>query len=311
MPMKRYLMIVLLVSGTALLGLVGIAEVLVRESPTPYSAKFELLKSSDYSVLILGSSHTYFGVDPTYFLVPAINEANVSQDFKYDLHILQKALSFNKNISHVVLPVSMFSLTSDLVNGSESWRRFNYSLYMGYHRDNVLDSFDIRNYSVFIASPNRLGLLKRSVTALAKKKQEIDWSSKGWGNQYYSSGSMETLLSTGKSAAARHQKNIKLSEVSLQSLHEIAALCELNRIHLILLTPPTHISYRQNINASRLTEIASEVKKLQTSYASISYLNYFDDQRFTASDFHDADHLSHQGAEKLSGLISREIDLRN
>lgn len=310
MPVKRYLL-AMLISGIAFVGIVGVAEILVRELPTPYSAKFELVKNSDYSVLILGSSHTYFGLDPEYFSTPALNAANVSQDYKYDLYILKTALSSNKKISDVVIPVSIFSLTSDLTNGVESWRKFNYSLFMNHHEDYGIDSFDLRNYSVFIASPNRLGLLKRSLSALARGKPEIKWTPTGWGSDYYAPGNIKTLMSTGKTAAARHQRNEKFSAVSIQSLNKIAELCRLNGANLILTTPPAYISYRQNIDASRLAKIVSEVEKLQASYTNIAYLSYLDDQRFTASDFHDADHLSHQGAEKFSRLIDHEISLKH
>lgn len=305
--MKRYLM-AFFISWIPIFVLVGIAEMLIRELPTPYSEKYELIKDSDYSTLILGSSHTYSGLNPEYFSTHTINAANSSQDFKYDLHILKTSLAFRKNIRYVILPVSMFSLTSELNEGKESWRRFNYSHFMGFHQNEGVGIFDLREYSVFLANPNRLGLLKKSFLALAGTKTERDWSSNGWGSAYHSTPTMDNLISTGKSAAARHQRNATLNQVSINSLGNIAKLCQLNGIRLILVTPPAYISYRQNIEASRLAEIISEVEKLQSTYANISYSNYFDDPRFTASDFFDADHLNHQGAEKLSRLINNEIN---
>jgi len=302
--MHKYLA-TFLASGIVFLVLVLFIETQARKLPSTYSEKYELVKNGRYTTLILGSSHAYYGIDPQSFSSKAINAANVSQDFKYDLHILQEAVR-HANIKVVVLPISMFSLTSSLDNGSESWRKHNYHLFMGLQgKDKVLDA---RDHSIFFASPDKIGLAKRMFLIFYKGNIEREWTPKGWGKGYSSSGNEETLDLTGKSAAARHQRNQSRDKTSIQSLSYIADLCQRKRIRLILITPPAYISYRKQITEDRLKDVIDEAERLRSTHNNIAYLNLFDDQRFTAEDFHDADHLSSKGAEKLSLIISHEVD---
>jgi hypothetical protein len=278
-----------------------------RKIPSVYSDKYEAIKREDYSTLILGSSHTYYGINPQHFSSKAINAANVSQDFKYDLHILEEAVSHSNNIRAVVLPISMFSLTSSLDNGAESWRKHNYHLFMGFQGRGD-EPFDARDYSIFLASPDKIGLIQRSLLRVVKRNTEIEWTPKGWGKGYSSSGNEVILRSTGKSAASRHQRYGSSDEANIKNLNIIASLCQSKGIRLILITPPAYISYRINIDKNRLNNVTEEAERLLSTHNNIVYLNLFDDQRFIAEDFHDADHLSSKGAEKLSLIISHEVD---
>ena len=71
-----------------------VVEFLVRKIPNVYGYKFEEITKNDkhYKTLILGSSHSFFGINPDYLSDPSFNAANVSQDFKYDSYVLEKSL---------------------------------------------------------------------------------------------------------------------------------------------------------------------------------------------------------------------------
>lgn len=309
MSSKKYLF-GLILFGALAITLTVIAEFLVRRLPTPYSDKYKLLQNPNYSTLILGSSHTYYGLDPKIFLDPTINAANVSQDLKYDLFLLKTSLQFNKHIEHVIIPLSTFSLTTELESGQESWRKFNYSIFMGYKEPSIANKLDIRNYSAFLASPSQIASLMRGIFSLSSNPIMKDWTPTGFGTGYQEPGTLETLFLTGKSAAERHQKHSEHSSTSMESLMKIAQLCRQHNIKLIIITTPAHYYYRKYINANRLRDIAIQAKSLQSANTNIRYLDYFNDSRFLDIDFHDADHLSHSGAEKLSHLINSVLDSR-
>ncbi len=81
----------------------GVTEFGARQIPSPYKTKFDTVTNKNIKVknLILGSSHFYFGVNPKYFTATTFNGSNVSQDFKYDLFLLELALDHQKSITHV------------------------------------------------------------------------------------------------------------------------------------------------------------------------------------------------------------------
>lgn len=303
-PSRKYLIVFLSLS-ILIAFLLVIVEISARKLQTPYEVKYNLVKSSNYDTIILGSSHAFFGINPDYFSRSAVNAANVSQDFKYDLHILNLALKYNKKVNHVILPISIFSLHSDLENGPENYRKYNYSLYMHYHDSSGLASFDLRNYSVFLASPSPEGTLYRVLKSFIHPIKN-NWTESGFGTDYHDSASKDLLLSTGKTAALRHQQSNIQSKISVESFDEIVRICQERSIKLLLITPPAYYSYRQNIDKYRTNDIYSKAARALNK--DVIYVNYFEDSRFEPEDFHDADHLSHRGAEKLSRLIDEKIN---
>lgn len=291
-------------SGILIASLLGIFEIGARKLQTPYETKYNLVKSSNYDAIILGSSHAFFGVNPDYFSLPTVNASNVSQDFKYDLHILNLAIKYNKKVNYVILPISIFSLHTDLENGPENFRKYNYSLYMNYHDSRGLASFDLRDYSVFLASPSQAGTLFRALKSFIYPIKN-NWTEGGFGTDYHDPASQNLLLSSGQTAARRHQQSNNQSKISVESFDEIVRICQEKSIKLFLLTPPAYYSYRQNVDKYRINDIYSKAAAVLSK--DVIYVNYFEDSRFDPEDFHDADHLSHQGAEKLSRLIDDEI----
>ncbi len=283
----------------------GVMELAARSLPSPYKTKFEEIQRQDRQIntLILGSSHFYFGVNPSHFASPALNAANVSQDFKYDFHILKTAVTQHDEIKHVVVPLSIFSLYSELDSGIEYWRKYSYRHYMGFAELSAFDRFDLSSYSVFLASQNRLGLIKRIAMKVVGRPINQDWTVDGWGTAYSKASTYASLLSTGKQAALRHQKNASLNDAAMVSIEAIAELCHRKGIKLLLITPPAFLSYRDNIDEVRLTATRSIGKKIATSASGAKYIDYFDNPTFEPEDFADADHLNHRGAEKLSRMI--------
>ena len=67
-------------------------EILLRNMPNDYLFKKKYLDehSSEIQTLILGSSHSFYGIDPAYFNSKTFNASHVSQTLNYDLEIFQK-----------------------------------------------------------------------------------------------------------------------------------------------------------------------------------------------------------------------------
>ena len=261
-----------------------------------------------YKVLVLGSSHTYYGVNPDYIAMPAFNAANVSQDLKYDHYILDKGVKTLSDLEFVVVPLSMFSLYSELDTGVESWRKYNYRHWFNYNKYPTTELFNIKTHSVFLASPNKLGMIERLFQYYRWGNFEKTWSRGGWGTEYSRVSSEKTLLESGKSAALRHQIATEINDHNISYLDEIAAICNKKNVKLLIVTMPAYATYREHLNGGRIKTIIAIATGLAASSNKIRYVNSLEDAIFVKSDFHDADHLNHEGAKKFSRIISRFIE---
>lgn len=286
-----------------------IADFGARTIPSPYKTKFDTITKNNIRVknLILGSSHFYYGVNPKHFTEPTFNGANVSQDLKYDLFFLELALDHQKSITHVVVPLSVFSLYYELDSGIESWRKYSYRIYWKDKNYPASELYDISNHSLIYSNQSKLGLVKRAAEKFLDPNTKQDWSSDGWGNGYVTVADASTLQITGKQAAVRHQKDAKFSQKSLGSLNKIVEVCRSRGIKLLIVTPPAYISYRRNIKNTRLDIIAGVALKITTLNSNVKYISYFSDVSFDSNDYFDADHLNSHGAEKLSRMIDGAI----
>lgn len=91
-------------------------EILLRNIPNDYAEKANYFKThtNDIEVLILGSSHSFRGVNPKYFKNHAYNAAYVSQSLDYDKTILDQFFKDSNSLHTVILSVSYMSLFQKL-----------------------------------------------------------------------------------------------------------------------------------------------------------------------------------------------------
>lgn len=125
-------------------------EYLARRIPNVYSYKNEWLSknASSIKILNLGSSHGYFGIDPSSFNCLAFNVAHESQDLKYDHFVFSKFFDEMDSLKVLVLPISYFSfLGTGLENSEEYWRVKYYCIYYScqYHRFELLYNSEFYN----------------------------------------------------------------------------------------------------------------------------------------------------------------------
>ena len=117
MPSLRPLFRILLFAAILLLPL-SAGESYIRSVPNPSKAKHAHMKahSKEIDVLILGSSHTYYGIAPERISKRAYSLAQVSQTLRYDDFLLHHYPM--PNLRMVVLPISDFSLYEELEDGN-------------------------------------------------------------------------------------------------------------------------------------------------------------------------------------------------
>jgi len=306
--MRRFITKIIIIS-LPIMVVALLMEILLRNTPNDYLFKKEYLdkNSSEIETLILGSSHSFYGFNPTYFTSKTFNASHISQSLNYDFEILQKYQSNFENLKAIVLPISYFTLFGKLEADSESWRVKNYIIYYEMNTSkSFIDHSEFLGNSIYVS-------LKRLISYYILEKSPISCTELGWGKKHKSENAID-LIKSGRAASLRHSKNINdikyktIFKENVFILSSIVKWCKDRNIKLVLLTPPAFTTYRQNLNAEQLKTTIETTSKIDSLNNNCTYLNLLYDVNFIAKDFYDADHLSEIGAAKLSTLINEKVN---
>lgn len=280
--------------------IVGVAlEIALRSMPNDYKYKKQYIEShaGDIEVLVLGSSHTYYGVNPEYFSKQGFNASYVSQSLFYDFEILKEQIEKMPGLQTVILPVSVFSLYTTLEDMPDSWRIKNYVLYYG-----LDNTGDLSNYAEITANQLEVSY-KKFQDYYLKHRPVLTCSELGWGTEFKWENSRD-LEVTGKESAERHtQKEDNHVNENTATLKAIADLCEARGIKLVLFTPPAHKAYYENLDNKQLNTTIEVAESIAAMYGNATYNNMLKSTLFNKEDFFDGDHLNDKGAQKLSLLL--------
>lgn len=278
-----------------------VLEVAIRKIPNDYQLKKDYLNenAAEINTLILGSSHTFYGLNPEYFSQKTFNAAYVSQSLDLDYEILRKYDLKLKNLKTVIIPISYFSLFETLETDVEKWRIKNYVIY--YDLENTYQLLDH-----FESLDNHIALnVKKIIKYYVLNKSYITSSYLGWGTNF-NSKNKKTL--NGAFTAKKHTaKNFNLYDENIKSLQKIVTLCRKNKVKVIFITTPTHASYYHNLNKNQLEKTTKTISKFVKNNSNCEYINMLTSDKFTNEDFYDADHLNEIGAKKLSLFLNKFV----
>lgn len=85
-----------------------------RFIPNNYTEKQkQILQNYDSEVLILGNSHSFYGINPLSFNQKAYNFSNISQSLYFDELLLEKNITHFNNLKYVVLTIDYFTLSQE------------------------------------------------------------------------------------------------------------------------------------------------------------------------------------------------------
>ena len=305
MPMKR-LISKLLALLAVMTVVVSFSEWQARKIPTSYSIKDKnLLARADHiEELVLGSSHSNFGIDPHWMGDNVYNISNVSQDLYYDRAVLKKYLPLCPRLKVVVLPISYFTLYYKLAESSESWRTDYYAVILGIPKDGGESSY-YRRYSY-------LALMDGPINALTELKhgRKLEISSFGF-QKSTSPKDVGKVINDekGKARVDLHQGKLmhaKNLAGNMEILDTIAKLCREKGIKLVIVTTPVYKTYYDHISPAWYGNMLANIGSVSRKY-NASYLNYFYDKRFELDDYMDNDHLNENGARKFSFILKDDI----
>lgn len=299
--MRRFL---LLTGVFAMMVIVSLAvgEAVVRSVPNSYTVKESFIRDSaaadSVTVLVLGSSHNYYGIIPGSVTgYDVFNLANVSQNFEYDVRLLEQALPYMPRLHTVIVNVSYASFWDPpFEKGTEWWYEIYYRLYMGIDKYPRWWRYDLE-MSKFSVFSNKIRNLM-----LGKPMPVCD--RRGYGLDYAEPLGDAERNSDGPVAAARHHAATKEYEAyNVAWAVKLLELCHEHDLRVILITTPAWTTYRDCLDSSRLADMHSLIEELCVRYGA-EYYDFMAAPEFGPDDFHDSDHLSASGAARLSRLLS-------
>ena len=273
-------------------------EMQLRSIPNIYSVKKEQLDklSQGIEILCLGSSHTFYGINPVYFSMKGYNAACISQTFDYDKKILEKYIHAMPALRYVIIPVSYFSFFDKIAENKENWRLAYYSLSMQLEKPNIFSDYMIFNSVRQDLVPYWLG-----------HGNPVPVNEAGYGTDYSFDKRNKNLDKTGAVRAKLYtMPNLGLHQEEMKNhLEDMIRLCESRNITVVLLVPPAHQSYREHLNQQQLSLMYSLIDSVRQQHKNVIFYDALLDPEYVTDDFCDADHLNEYGAEKLTERIDQ------
>ena len=306
--MKRFLKYCILFVLPILVAIIPL-EVLIRQVPNPYKYKYEWMQANakDVETIVLGSSHSFYGIRPEYLDGNAFSLANVSQDISHDLFLLKYWEGQYNSLKTVIFPVSYFTwFGKGLQYGTESYRCRYYKMYM--------DSDDYPTLSLNNLEIADFRTAKGKLKKLLKSEKDPGVDKYGWGNTYLLSRKDMIQWNDGSEAEAailRHKaKSWDNILANYLKLGELADFCSSHDVRLILITFPCWSSYTDGLDPMQLEKMYEITNRFKKEYH-VPYLDYLKDSRFEADDFFDSNHLSDVGAIKFTMILNQDIESLN
>lgn len=301
--MKKFLLRTLYILVPLLVGWMLI-EVMYRFVPNNYVAKYDGLKThKNAEIFILGNSHSFYGIYPELMSKDAYNASNISQGLLCDKLIFEKYIAGKTNAKAIVLNADYTTFYEGRENSEFLWRRYFYRHFL--HLDIPdMKPLDPKLYSLALVT--RFDLTLENIRLYANTGTFQQCSSYGNGKN---EGIDEEINNeeTAKIIVEKHSESTTLSEENLSYLNEIISLAEKNNIKVLIVSMPVTSYYTALTDKTRVKTIKSICKKME-NHKNVSYLNLFEDSRFTNNDFHDPDHLNDEGAKKCTAIINTEFE---
>ncbi|MEN8885928.1 MAG: hypothetical protein ABF246_06020 [Winogradskyella sp.] len=281
-----------------------ILEITIRHIPNSYELKSEYLENNAERIetIILGSSHSFYGINPKYFTAPAFNMSNVSQSPDVDLAILKSYEHQLTNLKTVVIRLSYDTLFEQLKLSPEDWRLKDYKLYT-----NVDFDYTLKHNSEVLATG-----LKQSLEVLKNEyfnnTRLLNCDSLGFGKVKSQLKTID-LDNAGRIAAKRHTiSSWHLLHKNSEVFKKIIEHCNQRHIKVLVVTPPAYKSYVNNLNTNQVDKMVETGIYLGETYENCSYHNFMTRLNLIHSDFYDADHLNSTGAKKFSLILNSLIE---
>lgn len=257
--------------------------------------------------LILGNSHTYYGIMPKIIGPKAFNLANVSQKLEYDYFLLTKYYSHKTGeLKNVIIPVDFTGFFDGELENEDAARVAYYHIYMGDKKYKWWSKYSMELYHIQKFRDKIVPTIKY----LFSGKYDINCDSTGCGIPTTAPRdvTIERLRMTSD-RVIDHYPGMDTRNVAYNHyyLNKIGEFCKQRGIRLIVVNVPVWPEYYNRIGKKELAITQIEMQRMVRDYDAICG-NYLCDPRFEdVENFSDASHLSRLGAERFTHVLMSDF----
>ena len=283
----------------------GGVELFYRSVETNYSFKQkQLLKNyNDAEVLVFGSSHALFGINPSFFEKKTFNISNISQSLYFDELIFNKNIDQLPKLEAVIFTISYFSLSQEDNTSEDAWRKYFYDQQMKLDVP-IVSPLDYKKYS--LALVRRFDKSVELMCEYAKNGTVVSCLENGYGKQD-AADIVPDKEAIAEIIAKKHEDNLSDFTTNINRLQRIIDACKKRGIQVFLVEMPVYETYYNSLNTEKKEKIITTCSALEKENPNTHYIKLSQDSRFVASDLRDADHLTNDGAKKCSELLNSLI----
>lgn len=274
--------------------LAAATEFYVRQLPNSYRTKAQMMERMADSVetIVLGNSHTYYGIRPELLPYAAVNLANVSQTLDIDLLLLEYYAPRCPRLHTIILSLDNSNLFDIPMQLTDEWFRCGY-----YRRYMHLGPYYRPRYwlEIFHFESTREKIRKWH------RQHRPDCTPLGWN----SDNSIDQRHPDWNTTQVEHVlqrhtcRDWQQAAANRSTLLAIARYCQDRHLRLLLVGTPVYDAYTSGIPADQQAFLQATRQAASDNYGA-QILDLSCDSTFCDSDFFDPDHLTHEGASKLT-----------
>lgn len=276
-------------------------------------AKLSRLASEDIACVVSGLSYTQYGILEAGMPFNTVNLSITSQDIPHSVLIARRALTVNPNVQWVVMPMTYYQGCYDMSASSfelhrQVMGRINAPLLE--HAKEPIGVVELQLYERIFRLDELRERRDEQIRDFLKYEEyfnRINPQGLTGGLKFDFKDLSQDERYVSARITAEHNERICTKEGYGKVLsYLVPFLDEMQkegRKILIFVPPMTRYLYRAYHEELRWFYEENIVSILQ-KYENVIFLDLADDQRFADEDFCDFEHLSEQGAHKLTALLS-------
>lgn len=269
-----------------------------------------LLTPKKLDGIITGLSYSLYGIIPSKLNRQFYNLAAPGQDIFYDYEMFKYALSFpeiENSIQYALIGLSYYSFHYDLSKSVNGYRtQYYYPITKTMHHFHSQQEA-IKTYELCQQTYKKILYPDHELRFYEMKKDNIN-NAINWTKEYvfenFSEEEKQAELITIKKDFNKNY--LMTSEENKQILINYLALLKQRQIKPIIVVCPTTKVYQECCPKKMKDEFLNTIRELQKSF-DFQFLDYFDSDDFTYTDYSDASHLNTNGGEKLTALLNKHI----
>lgn len=271
-----------------------------------YSEKRRLFEKEKFSTsaIIVGTSHSYWGIISNKMPLPTINIAEINKPLHIDLSVLENQFHNFYKLKYIIIPIDYFTLFYSGQNDPYSARY--------YHHWGLVDQ-------VKYFYPNPLSKSHFHLTTCGINPKEFFLFTNDINKGYLPKGENFGLLSEKEkinSARIRISNwhkywfDFNYSEKIVNRLISFSKICKKKGIKIVFVTMPVSRAMRKQERVSVKIMNRNLLYKILNQTGDF-YINLNEDGRFNSDKlFADCDHLNSSGAVIATKVISNHINLK-